>query len=710
MVYQKQIVEERREFVIDISPGPGIIKKPNRFKNLRNINLIRKTPLAFSRRHIIYLVLGLGAAVALGVSAGFFFALTRDIPQIQSLETFKPDAITRIYSADEVLLAERFIEKRQPVPLAVMPTYLKQAILATEDVKFYEHPGVDPKGILRAVVRNVVAGEYVEGASTITQQLAKTLFLTPRKSIFRKLKEAFLSFQIERRYTKDEILELYLNQVYFGSGAYGVEEAAQIFFGKPVQDLTLDECALIAGMPKSPSRYSPLINETLAVNRRNGVLQQMQREGIITKKQLAAAKETPLLLADPKVPTGFKAPYFVADVMGSLEDILGETALYRTGLTVYTTLNFALQQQAERAVARGLDRLNERMKARKLPEDDPPQAALVCLDVSRGAILAMVGGRAYKESRFNRATMARRQPGSAFKPVIYALAIEKGYAQNDMLWDAPVVFKGASRGWDWSPKNFSGKYMGEMTLRKALALSKNIPAVKLLDKLGPSTAVQFAYRMGITSPLDPNLSLVLGTSETTLLELTAAYGAFPNKGVWTKPFGAIEVLDREGRALWTEKLQRHSVTSPETAAVMTDMLRAVVLEGTGRKARKIGRPLAGKTGTTDSYKDALFVGFSPTIATGVWVGLDRHGTLGDKETGARAALPIWIDFMEFALKGRPYYGFDNPEGVVTVSMDPESGLLASEHCPDAVSTVFKKGTEPKKYCKAEGTGLESLRE
>jgi penicillin-binding protein 1A len=654
--------------------------------------------------------MGLGLALGLGVSAGFFLALTRDLPQIQSLDTFKPDAITRVYSADEVLLAERFIEKRQPVPLSVMPTYLKKALIATEDVKFYEHPGVDPKGILRAVVRNLLAGEYVEGASTITQQLAKTLFLTPRKSIFRKLKEAFLAFQIERRYTKDEILELYLNQVYFGSGAYGVEAAAQLFFGKPVQHLTLDECALIAGMPKSPSRYSPLINEPLALNRRNLVLQQMKGVGIITEEQLKAAKERPLSLAEPQVPTGYKAPYFVAYVLGALEDILGETALYRTGLTVYTTLNFALQQQGERAVAKGLDRLFKRMKAQKLPDEDPPQAALVCLDVSRGAVLAMVGGRNYKESRFNRATMARRQPGSAFKPVVYALAVEKGYAQNNMLWDAPVIFKGASKGRDWSPKNFSGKYMGEITLRKALALSKNIPAVKLLDTLGPSTAVQFAYRMGITSPLDPNLSLVLGTSETTLLELTAAYGAFPNKGVWTQPFGTIEVLDREGRTLWTQKPQRRSVMSPETAAIMTDVLRAVVLEGTGKKARKIGRPLAGKTGTTDSYKDALFVGFSPTIATGVWVGLDRHGTLGDKETGARAALPIWIDFMEFALKERPFYDFDTPDGVVTVSMDPESGLLASEPCPNAVTAVFKKGTEPKEYCKAEGPGLESLRE
>ncbi len=648
-------------------------------------------------RQVILIIFGFGAAVVVGVSVGFFFSLTRDLPQIRSLESFKPDAITRIYSVDKVLLAERFSEKRDPLPLAVMPDYLKQALVATEDGKFYQHPGVDLRGILRAVVRNIMAGEYVEGASTITQQLAKTLFLTPRKSILRKLKEAFLAFQIERRYTKDEILELYLNQVYFGSGAYGVEAAAQIFFGKSARGLTLAECALVAGMPKSPSRYSPLVNPDLAMRRRNVVLQQMARKGLIAEPQHQAAKASPLKLASQEgIP--LKAPYFVAHVTGFLEKELGEAAFYRTGLTVYTTLDYSMQQAAERAVAKGLGQLAARMKKRGLAEKDPPQAALVCLDVSRGAVLSMVGGRDFQESRFNRATMARRQPGSAFKPLVYALAVETGFAQNDMLWDAPVVYKGGTGGQDWSPRNFSGKYMGEMTLRKALALSKNIPAVRLLNKLGPSTAVQFAHRMGIRSLLGANLSLALGTSEITLLELASVYAVFPKGGVWTKPFSIIEVMDREGRTLWREKPQRRSVFSVETAAVMTDMLQAVILEGTGKAAGRIGRPLAGKTGTTDSYRDALFAGFSPTIATGVWVGLDRHGTLGDKETGARAALPIWVDFMEQALEGKPFFGFDSPEGVVTTRMDSDSGLLASQDCPNAVEAVFKKGTEPKEYC------------
>jgi len=652
--------------------------------------------LAFLRRHIIYIIFFLATAVISGAGGGFFFALLHDLPEIQELGSFRPPAITRIYSADRERLAELFTEKRQTVSLDSIPAFLKDAILATEDAKFYDHPGVDLKGILRAAMRNIEAGEYVEGASTITQQLAKTLFLSPRKTMMRKLKEAFLSFQIERHYTKDEILQLYLNQVYFGSGAYGVEAAAQVFFRKSVDELTLSECALIAGLPKSPSRYSPLVNPSLALKRRAVVLNQMARKGFIHKEALRTANASPLGLAH-QGEASTKAPYFVASVAGFLEQQLGQTALYRRGLTVYTTLNYAFQKAAEDAVERGLHQLSSRMKSSGLAPEERPQAALVCLDANRGTILAMVGGRSFEESRFNRATMALRQPGSAFKPFIYALAVEKGFGQDCILWDAPIVFKGAGEGHDWMPKNFTEEFKGEMTLRRALALSQNIPAVRLLNKLGPTPAVQFAYKMGIESPLDGNLSLVLGTSEVTLLELTAAYAVFPNGGVWTKPFGVTEVLERE-RRLWREKPQMRTAISPETAAVTTDMLRAVILEGTGNAANRLGRPLAGKTGSTDSYKDALFVGFSPSIVTGVWVGLDRHETLGNEETGARAALPIWIDFMERILPGLPYEYFDVPEGVVRVRMDAESGLLASENCPNAVTALFKKGTQPKQYC------------
>ena len=653
-------------------------------------------------RYVLYTVSGLTLALLVGSALGFMLALTHELPQIESLETFQPAAITRIYSADKELLAERFTEKRQPVSLDVMPWHLKKAILSTEDAKFYDHPGVDVQGILRAVVRNVLAGEYAEGASTITQQLAKTLFLTPRKTLMRKLKEAFLAFQIERRYTKDEILELYLNQIYFGSGAYGVEAAAQIFFGKAVGDLTLAESALVAGMPKSPSRYSPLINKPLAKKRRNVVLRQMVRNQVISESQWKAAKTAEVDLT-PRKERLQKASYFVAHTTRMLEKELGERALYKEGLSIFTTLDYDMQKAAESAVVRGLDDLAARMARRGL-SDASPQAALVCLDVKRGSILALVGGRNYERSPFDRATMALRQPGSAFKPLVYALAVEKGFSQNHILWDAPVAYKGAVKGKDWTPTNFSGKFMGEITLRTAMALSKNIPAVRLLNKLGPASAVDFAHKMGITPPLAPNLSLVLGTSEVTLLELTAAYTIFPRGGVWVKPYGVTEVLDRQERNVWRQTPVKQPVMSPETAAVMTDLLAAVIREGTGRKALSLDRPLAGKTGTTDQFRDALFVGFSPTLALGVWVGLDDHDTLGRNETGAQAALPIWIDFMAQVLPGLPYKEFTLPAGVVKVQMDAASGLLAAPDCPHAVPAVFRKGNEPSNYCKHRTNG------
>jgi penicillin-binding protein 1A len=631
-------------------------------------------------------------AVVCGSFAGAFFALTHDLPQIRALEHFKPDAVTRIYSADKVLLAELFIEKREPVPLETIPRHLTAALVATEDRKFYKHSGVDLKGIARAIIKDIRAGEFVEGASTITQQLAKTLFLTPRKTLVRKIKEAILAFQLERRYTKDEILELYLNQVYFGSGAYGVESAAKIFFGKPVKDLNLSECALVAGMPKSPSRYSPLVNPDLAIKRRNMVLRQMRDTGIILDTVYQqAVKEA--LNTDNRRSNNTNAPYFVEYVKSSLENELGSSRLYKRGLSVYTTLDFKLQQASEEAVADGLSALTARMLTAQIQDPDP-QAALISIDVTSGGILAMVGGKDFHNSRFNRATMALRQPGSAFKPIVYAYAIEQGFAQNKKILDAPVVYKGAQDGLDWKPQNFTLEYKGEITLRHALAVSQNIPAVRLLHSLGPLPVSQFAHQIGIQSHLSSNLSLALGTSEVTLKDLTAAYAVFPNRGERIQPYGILEVVDRQGRVIWRAKPQKRVVMARSTAAIVTNMLEAVVKEGTGRRARVLGKAVAGKTGTTNEYKDALFVGFSPRIIAGVWVGRDQGGSLGDKETGARAALPIWIDFMKVALQNEPHLYFDIPDDVNPIRIDPLSGLPQSDDSKPSAVALFKKGTEP----------------
>ncbi len=617
---------------------------------------------------------------------GVFLAITRDLPQIRSLETYRPSAVTRIYSSDNILLAELFAEKRDPVPVEDIPAFLKEALVATEDRSFYNHIGIDLKGIMRAIIKDIMAGEFVEGASTITQQLTKTLFLTPRKTLIRKIKEVLLALQLERRYTKNEILELYLNQIYFGSGAYGVESAARIFFGKSVKELNLAESALVAGMPKAPSRYSPLINQELAIKRRNIVLKQMLQTGIINKNAYQNAIKEALHPAAPNAKS-VKAPYFIEYIKKFLEKNLGSSILYKGGLRITTTLAYNLQQNAEHAVAQGLSALEGRMIKNGIKEP-APQAALIALDVRTGGILAMVGGRNFYQSRFNRATAAKRQPGSAFKPVIYTLAIERGFSQNSMILDAPVSFKGAGR--DWEPENFSKDYKGEITLRKALALSKNIPAVRLMEKLGPSSVVQFAHSLSIASYMPADLSLALGTSETTLLDLTSVYAVFPNQGKMIKAYGVIEVSDSRGRIIMKAKPKKHAAISRAGAAIMTDMLKAVVTEGTGKKAKKLSRPVGGKTGTTDNYKDALFIGFSPTVAAGVWVGLDRMVTLGKGETGARAALPIWIDFMKKTLEESPAHYFDMPDDVIRLDMDTVTGDIKSEAAPGTVSALFRK--------------------
>ncbi|MBW1889800.1 MAG: PBP1A family penicillin-binding protein [Deltaproteobacteria bacterium] len=626
--------------------------------------------------------------VCSGVLIGAFFCLTRDLPQIRALSNFKPSAATRILAGDGTLLAELYIENRDPVSIHEMPPDLLAAIIATEDRKFFDHSGIDVKGIMRAAVRDVLAGEFVEGASTITQQLAKTLFLTSQKTLFRKLQEAVLAFQIERRYTKNEILELYLNQIYLGSGAYGVSSAASIFFGKTLQDLSLAECALIAAMPRAPSRYSPLVNRDLALKRRNIVLKQMLSTGDIGGTEYQQAVNEPVHAGETRRKTA-AAPYFVAYIKNALENHLGASMLYRGGLSIYTTLSRNLQATAEKAIENGLLALDNRIRAQG-HTDAHPQGAVIALDIHTGEILAMVGGRNYQQSPYNRATAAKRQPGSAFKPIAYAAAIERmGFSQNMTLLDAPVIFKSAGGGKNWKPENFSRTYQGEMTLRKALARSKNIPTVRLVQMIGPATVVNFAHDLGIESNLEPYLSLALGTSEVTLLELTSAYIAFPNGGQAISPFGVLEVTDDKGHVIWRVKPRKRIVMSRQNAAIMTDMLQAVVLEGTGRRAQIIGRPVAGKTGTTDNCMDALFIGFSPDVAAGVWVGFDKPQSLGRHETGARAALPIWIEFMQKALAGSPYQYFDIPDNVVRKSMDPSTGALLPDAVPGAVQALFK---------------------
>ena len=628
-----------------------------------------------------------------GGTAGAFLALTRDLPQIRELENYEPSAVTQVYSADRVLLAELFLEKRTPVPISQVPAYLKAALIATEDRQFYRHSGIDLRGILRAVVKDIRAGQFVEGASTITQQLAKTLFLTPEKTIIRKIKEAILAIQLERRYTKDELLALYLNQIYFGSGAYGVESASRLYFGRPAAQMDLAQCALIAGLPQAPSRYSPLVNPDLAKKRRDLVLAIMRNQAIISPAQYQQAVNEPVAAESPAAARA-NAPYFLQYIRPLLEAAVGPSLLYKGGLTVHTTLSHGIQQAAEKAIASALETLAGRMSSAE-KNRAAPQGALVALDIRTGGVLAMVGGSDFSKSVFNRAVAARRQAGSAFKPIVFALAIARGFTQASLMLDAPVVFKGGEEQREWRPENYSRRYEGEMTLRTALAHSQNIPAVWLAERLGPSDLVQFAHRLGIESPLSTNLSVALGAASTTLIELTAAMAVFPQGGNHITPFGITEVLDRTGGLIWQAKpVVRPVLTAPQ-AAVMVDMLQGVVREGTGRRARRLNLPVGGKTGTTNDFKDALFIGFSPTIAAGVWVGMDDFSSLGDGETGARAALPAWIDFMA-ATRGEsePVY-FAIPDGTHHAFMDPVTGRKMDGGEKNAVRALFVDGTDPR---------------
>ncbi len=636
------------------------------------------------KRRAIKIIAVIILACAFGAATGAIIGLTRDLPQIRMLENYSPSAVTRIYSADNVLLAELYLEKRDPVSINAVPDVLKTALLTTEDRQFYRHSGIDLKGIARAVISNIRSGRYVEGGSTLTQQLSKTLFLSPEKSLQRKLKEAFLAFQLERRYTKDEILELYLNQIYFGSGAYGVEMAAKRYFGKPATDLGLPESALLAAMPRAPSLFSPLVNPELAVSRRNIVLAQMRDTGAITDKAYENAVKTPysppLAVGEPR-----KAPYFVDFVIREMEKAVGASRLYKAGLTIHTTLSYRLQEAAEKALDEGLESLAGRMSANGIPDPDP-QGAIVAIDVKTGGILAMAGGRNYHESPFNRSVDARRQPGSAFKPIVYAYAIEQGFSQASLLLDAPVSYNG------WQPRNFSDTYEGDITLRKSLADSKNIPSVRLLQQVGPSAVVDFAKACGISSPMAPYPSLALGAFEVTLLELTSAYTVFPNRGTHAKPHAATLVSAPDGQVVWKHAGEKSFAMSRSGAAVTTDLLRSAVTEGTGRGARNIGRVVAGKTGTTNAYRDAWFIGFSPDIAAGVWVGRDKFVSLGPHETGSRAALPIWTRFMTHALADRRVTFFDFPDDVSEIRIDPATGKRV--YGSSGVAARFRKDQLP----------------
>ncbi|HXZ44039.1 MAG TPA: PBP1A family penicillin-binding protein, partial [archaeon] len=720
-------------------------------------------------------------AFGLSLTAGLLVGFLWDLPNPTRLEEYQPSVATILYTDQDEPFHSFYEQRRILVPLAKIPALLIQAVLAVEDSRFYEHHGLSPRAIVRALFMNVLAGRKAQGGSTITQQLARRLFLTPEKSLPRKIKEMLLALEIERRYSKAKILELYLNLVYFGHGAYGVEAAAQTYFQKSVGDLTLPEVAMLAGLPSAPNRFSPIINPAQARQRRDHVLNRMVHQGYITQAQADVATRTPF---DESLFTrqATTAPYFVEHVRQQLEETYGAYALYNTGLKVYTTLNLKMQRSADEALIGGLRELDKRTGYRLSPahaeamrgrvgpytpksgeilpgtvlrvnpnsaeiqlgryrgeiafaslkwtklarpadafkeggsvlvrvvsvnegtqrvelalEQDPElEGAFLALDPRDGSIKAMIGGYDFTRSKFNRAIQAKRQPGSAFKPFIYAAAFDRGLTPSTVIDDSPISIETTIGGesTEWSPENFDREFHGPTTLRRALENSVNVVTVKLLQDVGVGPVIAMARQMGITSGLRREISLALGVSEVTPLELVSAYGVFANGGVRAEPFTIRKVTDSQGRVLAQHVTTPQEVMRPETAYVLVNVLKGVIQRGTGARARVLGRPLAGKTGTSSDATDVWFVGFTPSLVAGVWIGYDLKRSLGEGETGSRLALPIWINFMRKALAGTESQDFPEPDGVVPFNVDLQTGRLAPLGAPGSITEYFIEGTEP----------------
>jgi penicillin-binding protein 1A len=697
---------------------------------------------------VAFALLLLGA-IAIGGVAGLLFVYSSDLPQIRALEDFQPDVVTELYADDGQIIGNFALQRRVLLTYEQYPQVLKDAILTTEDQHFEEHWGVDFTRVAGAAYKDLVAHRVVEGASTITMQLAGTLFLDRSdRRMGRKIQEALLALQIERHYSKQQIFTMYCNQIYLSHGNYGFEAASEYYFGKTVGKLNVQEAALLAGLIRGPS-YSPILHPQRALARRNLVLELMERAGKITNAQYRQAVAQPLGL-HLQAPRNTLAPYFVEEIRKYLESTYGTEMVHQRGLRVYTTLNVAMQQAANSAIRDGLHAYDRRhgwrgkldniladksdtldtyedddwrwpiskgdyvqglvtavdsksaaikigtLRATLTPPDfawtghkSPadllkvgdlvevnikeingtvahvqleqnvgPQAAMVAIDNPTGEIKAMVGGYSFDESKFNRATQAQRQVGSSFKIYVYSAAVEQGFTPFDTILDAP--FTTMSGGQPYSPHNYDEKFEGVITLRRALDGSRNVPAVKLAEKLGMNSVIDMARRFGITSPLPPYLPITLGAADLNLLEHTSAFTVFPDDGIRIDPHMIRRVTTYDGALLEQAHPLVHDVVEPDVARTMTSMLEDVVERGTGTPARALGRPAAGKTGTTNDFTDAWFIGFTPEITAGVWVGYDdKSVSLGKPETGAIAALPIWLQFMEGALAGKPVQAFQN---------------------------------------------------
>ena len=637
---------------------------------------------------VVMLVLFVGAALA--GSSVVYYVLLRELPSISALKDYRPSITTRVYADNNELIDEFFLEDRKVIQYEEIPKILIQAFIAAEDARFFQHKGFDMQSMSRAFFKNLEAGRIVQGGSTITQQVAKTLYLSPEKSYMRKIKEALLAYKIDRYLTKEEIITLYLNHIYLGHGTYGVEAASQGYFGKSAQNISLPEAAMLAGLPKAPSHYSPYLHPERAYQRQAYVLNRMMEDGYITQQEKDRALSKVIKLRSIK-PKDKIAPYFIENIRRYIQEKYGSDVLYKEGLEVYTTLNIQMQKAASEAVERGLKEMEERQRYEK----GLVQGALLAMDAKTGAIRAMVGGRDFQRSEFNRATQSRRQPGSAFKPLIYTAAFDKGMTPATVIVDEPIFYPDPQQpDGIWKPKNFDEKFWGPTTLHNALIHSRNIITIKVLEEIGVDYAASYASNMGISSPITRNLSLALGTSGVTLQELVQAYGVLANEGKKVQPYFIQKIVDRTGHIFEETQPKVEQVIDQRIAFMSSYVMQDVVESGTGQRVRKVGRPVAGKTGTTDDTRDAWFLGFTPSLVAGVWVGFDQERPMGRQEVGGRAAAPIWLYFAEQTLRETPVEVFPVPEGIVFVRVDPKTGDPAHFWTHGAILECFLEGTTP----------------
>jgi penicillin-binding protein 1A len=671
--------------------------------------------------------------------------LAMGLPDIRALEDYTPAQTTRVFDVKGGLIAEFSIEKRALLSLNKIPVDLQNAVIAVEDDQFFKHWGVSPRGIVRSALANLVAGRVVQGGSTITQQLSKQIFLTRERKITRKIREVLLSLQIERNFSKIEILQFYLNQVYFGEGAYGAQSAARIYFGKEVSDLRMADCALLAGLIRAPRGNSPFAHPEQARRRRAVVLQRMFEENMITAQEKEKALSEPIPLSKP-LGQDTQAPYFVEHVRKRLERRYGYNTLWRGGLRIYTTLDLQAQKSVEATMEKGLAAFDEKAlkewerKSKEVaanpiegaPEVStiPPakiQGSFVLMDVKSGAILAMVGGR---DSHFNRAVQARRQPGSTFKAFVWAAALNAGMTAASLIDDMPLAYYYDGRDWRllegatdqysinlatapfaqstdfkiWVPNNFDGKFLGRITLRKALALSRNIASINLITQIGPPLVVELAHKAGIYSELEPVPALGLGASAVSPLEITSAFSTIANGGIYVLPYTVERVEDSAGKVLESHVPQEKEAMPPQLAYLTTNLLKAVVNGGTGSHARRLSRPLAGKTGTSNDNRDLWFVGYTPDLVASAWMGYDDFASLGRKDwTGGSTVVPWWTEIMEQVLKDEPKREFPVPAGITFQEIDSQTGLLALPTCPkkNRLLEAFQEGSEPTRYCEVD---------